>query len=160
MSEWNDPSLLLATIWWEKRDITELLLEYGADMDCAPGKAQSGLMGACILGGSDLVEHLLDAGADPSASSRQVETPLSAAASLGKLQIIEMLLSRGAHMAIGSTKHEKRAAAAWIFEHAFQGGVEILERLFTELDRIGVSPAQRRVLADAALQAAAHHGKP
>lgn len=127
-----------------KRDVVELLLDYGADpnlnadINCGP------LTRAAASGDIAMVEFLLERGADPNLFKMGCRFPLYDAASKGNLQLVNLLLDHGANVSTSN---------ASAFEQAILGGEKILSRLLEQ----DMTAAERERYLDRALQNAAHY---
>jgi ankyrin repeat protein len=78
------------------RDICELLITHGADVNSKDKHNETPLHRATQIGCLDIVELLLDCGADVNALNTVRRSALSIGAQHHHLQVVEFLLSRGA----------------------------------------------------------------
>lgn len=121
-----------------KRDVIELLLDYGADpnvnvdIDCGP------LARAAASGDIAMVEFLLERGADPNLFKMGCRFPLSDAALQRNLQLVNLLLEHGANVGTNN---------AGAFEQAHCAGRKILSRLLEQ----DMTAAEREKYLDRAL---------
>jgi hypothetical protein len=80
-----------------KKDVVELLLAHGADVNAKAKNGITPLHMAVMVGGKDVVELLLAKGAAVNARDQSDATPLHNAAMAGK-DAVELLLSKGAEV--------------------------------------------------------------
>jgi hypothetical protein len=78
------------------KDIAELLLAKGADVNAKSNGGLTPLHQAAYHGHKDLAELLLSKGADVNAKANHDETPLFLAAGTGHKDVAELLLDKGA----------------------------------------------------------------
>lgn len=94
--------LMLATHWYYYEgdaplQVTELLLEHGADLHVLDDAGRTALSHAAEHGNPDIVQSLIDAGAEIHAADMEGRTALMFAADLGSAEAIEVLLATGAN---------------------------------------------------------------
>ncbi|KAH7019752.1 ankyrin repeat-containing domain protein [Ilyonectria destructans] len=127
-----------------QKDIVELLLSFGADINYAPDEVYNALTGSCLSSDMDMAKFLLEHGADPNALSQECVSPLSAAASTeGNIELVELLLEHGADL---------HTAGEYTFQQVISGDEEILTCLFAQ----PMTATQRERYLNAALQHAVH----
>ena len=81
------------------REVVELLLDAGAEVDKTDEKGQSPLYASSVRGRKDVVKLLLDAGAEvDKMTDRDGCTPLVAASSEGHREVVKLLLDGGAEV--------------------------------------------------------------
>lgn len=78
------------------RDLTQFLLDCGADIEGTDDLGARALMRASLAGHADLVTLLIERGADINAGDWSGQTPLSEAATHGQFQIVDLLVRKGA----------------------------------------------------------------
>jgi len=78
------------------KDVVELLLAHGADVNARDNDGKTPLIFAALSGNKDVVELLLAHGADANARDSEDWTPLLWAASDGYTDVVEFLLAHGA----------------------------------------------------------------
>lgn len=95
----RDASPLVRAVGRGSRELVELLLRHGADVNrrCACDGGESPLWAATVQGDHQLVELLLDRGADPNAAAFAGVTPLHVAAMRGYETIAQRLIAAGAN---------------------------------------------------------------
>ena len=76
--------------------LSQLLVECGADVRATNRYGVSPLSIACMNGSAEIVEMLLEAGADPQTTLPGGETALMTAARTGRIDPLQALLARGA----------------------------------------------------------------
>jgi ankyrin repeat protein len=87
---------LLAAIVTGNKDMTELLIAKGADVNVRGSDGTTPLHAAALLGDKDWVELLIEKGADINAKDSSGRTPLQAAAfSVNHKAIAELLSAKG-----------------------------------------------------------------
>lgn len=79
------------------RDLVNLLLDMGVDVNAKSVAGQTVLMGASAAGNAGMVRLLLKRGADVNARNKWQATPLGYATSWGHLPVVKLLLDAGAH---------------------------------------------------------------
>ena len=94
----NNFTPLHASVYWGRRDIAELLLNKGADVNAKTKTGMTPLMLATFGGNPFMVELLLNKGADISASDSKTNTAISLAACRGHKEAMVMLMAKGAQM--------------------------------------------------------------
>ena len=117
----GDTALLLATASGH-RDIVELLLEHGANVDVQDNYGTTALMAAANRGNRDMVELLLEHGANPNKQMIATEytpsdTALIYAAARGQLDIVKLLLQHGADIDKPNDRGNTALAIAMIHKH-------------------------------------------
>jgi uncharacterized protein len=96
---YNYPRLftpLAQAIYYEDREMVELLLKYGADVNAPDNTGAPSYFQACMLDSTSLLELMLSKGAKPDFVSREGSTPLMWAASAGSLANVKLLVGKGA----------------------------------------------------------------
>ena len=78
------------------RDVAELLIDRGAEVNATNDDDWTALTIAAIDGHRDVVELLIDRGADVNATDGQGQTALMFAANKGHRDVVELLIDRGA----------------------------------------------------------------
>jgi ankyrin repeat protein len=96
---WKDKKTLLQLASEEgNREIVELLLKHGADINQADDEGRTALFKVVNKGYRDIVKLLLDHGADVNKARIYGETPLHEPAAQGNNDIVELLLKAGADL--------------------------------------------------------------
>ena len=80
------------------REIVELLIANGTDVNSRDSTGKSSLHDAALEGHKEIVELLIIKGADLNAESGYYGTPLHVAAGIGHKEIVELLISNGANV--------------------------------------------------------------
>ncbi len=88
--------LTLAT-YVEAKEMVELLLENGANVNAQDAAGNTALMGVCFKGHLDIAKILIDKGADVNISNHNQATALSFAVNFGKTEMAHLLLEKGAN---------------------------------------------------------------
>ena len=78
------------------KEIVELLIANGTDVNSRDSTSKSSLHDAALEGHKEIVELLIIKGADLNAKSRYYGTPLHVAAGIGHKEIVELLITNGA----------------------------------------------------------------
>ena len=91
-------SILQAASSGGHKDITELLLEGGADVNAQGGEHGNSLLAASLNGHKDTVELLLERGANANAQGGNFGNALQAASFRGHKDIVELLLNHGGNV--------------------------------------------------------------
>jgi ankyrin repeat protein len=115
---------------------TKLLLEHGANANCADGRSQTPLHIACKHNELSEVDLLLQFGSNPNAQDERGQTPAMLAASRGQIAILELLHQHHADL---STCDAQRRSTLY---HAASGGPQV----FSYLLRLGCNPYSRDVV--------------
>jgi uncharacterized protein len=97
MDAYGDTALMLASKSGNEQ-ITQLLLEHGADINFMDAWGNFALAEAVLQNHENVVRLLLDRGADPHFVRPHAESPLMYAAKNGNLAIMERLLPAGANI--------------------------------------------------------------
>ncbi len=82
----------------DRREIVEMLLDAGAEIEFGAGKEGTPLHGAVRRGQKELAELLLDRGANINAKDQYGQTPLHDAVSQKQPAMVELLIARGAEI--------------------------------------------------------------
>ena len=90
------PPIVLAT-YYEQPQVTELLLQKGAEPDARDAAGNTALMGICFKGNRQIAKMLLDHGANVNAQNNSGGTALIFAATFGQEKIVNLLLEHGAN---------------------------------------------------------------
>ncbi|KAM6503799.1 hypothetical protein JOM56_000742 [Amanita muscaria] len=106
------------------KDIVELLLDNGADVNAQGGCYGNPLQVASSRGDKDIVELLLDKGADVNAQSGEYGNALQTASYRGRKDIVELLLDKGADVNAQGGKYGNALQAA-----SLKGKKDIVELL-------------------------------
>ena len=80
------------------REIVELLITNGTDVNSRDSTGKSSLHDAALEGHKEIVELLIIKGADLNAESGYYGTPLHVAAGIGHKEIVELLIANGANV--------------------------------------------------------------
>ena len=80
------------------REIVELLIANGTDVNSRDSTGKSSLHDAALEGHKEIVELLIIKGADLNAESGYYGTPLHVAAGIGHEEIVELLIANGANV--------------------------------------------------------------
>jgi len=88
-------------LWFEavskgKKEIVELFISYGADVNVKEDSGLTSLHIAAIKGKKDIVELLIKSGADVNAKATNGATPIGIAKYEGHNDIVDLLLENGA----------------------------------------------------------------
>jgi DNA-binding beta-propeller fold protein YncE len=78
------------------KDVAELLIAKGADINSRADNGYTPLNSACLRGQKDVVELLIGGGADMNVKDNKGQTALSLANEKGHTEIVELLLKHGA----------------------------------------------------------------
>jgi ankyrin repeat protein len=89
------------------RQIVEILVAAGVDLEARVANGLTPLMGACRHSSPEIVKLLLKAGADVNATSRDNLTPLICAALMNKLDTVRLLLKAGANPDVRVARHSR-----------------------------------------------------
>lgn len=94
----GDPPPLVMAAWGDQKTTTQVLLNYGADVNyLGHGHLGTALIAACSRGNTEIVSMLLDRGADVHiVHNYGAGNALEAAAAQGSLPIVKLLVERGA----------------------------------------------------------------
>lgn len=106
------------------KEIADLLIAAGADINFKDKDGQTDLMTAAVEGRVALVKALIAAGANVNIQNNKGRTPLINAALHGKIEVVKVLLEAGANPEI---KDDEGYTA--IIEPAFAGNLEIVKAL-------------------------------
>jgi uncharacterized protein len=94
------------------KQVVEMLIAAGADVNLADENGDSPLSLACQQGNLDLAKLLLAKGADVQKARWNGETPLLSAVNSGSLPLVELLLERGANPNVKENR-EGQTALHW-----------------------------------------------
>ncbi len=111
-------TLLMIAAYHDQREMVELLLDHGADVDAADTSGNTPLMGLCFKGHADLAATLLDRGADANARNGSGATPLMLAAMFHQPAIMRALLDHGADASLANGQGHTAADLARFHGHA------------------------------------------
>lgn len=92
----NDCPLLMIAADKGDKEIVDLLLRYGADVNAKNDDGEVALHYAALDGYTDIVQTLLDHNADVNVKSEVGATPLSLAEKAGKSNVVALLKQHGA----------------------------------------------------------------
>jgi len=87
--------LVMAT-YMAQREVTELLIAHGANLEARDGKGNTALMGVAFKGDLELVDLLIEASADLNKQNYEGATALTYAIDYGHFEIAKLLLAKGA----------------------------------------------------------------
>ncbi|EPS35534.1 hypothetical protein H072_11049 [Dactylellina haptotyla CBS 200.50] len=114
-------SPMTAAIKGRKKELVELLVEYGASVGALQGDIHKNPLGvAAEINDSAMLEYLLQMGADPNESKSGRAWALTIAAKKGNFEMVQMLLDNGADI----TSHELFA-----FQDSIWGGEKVVVQL-------------------------------
>ncbi|KAJ5774047.1 hypothetical protein N7457_008943 [Penicillium paradoxum] len=135
ITENAEENVLCVAIKMDNIPIAELLIDYGADINCNSSRGETALAEAALTS-TEMFQFLLDRGADPTqASSLSHESAITRALSSGKVGMIEMLMDRGIELKMPrphvipttpkpeATPYQKKQ----LIEEAFLGGDRMAE---------------------------------
>ncbi|CAE7222182.1 ANK1 [Symbiodinium sp. CCMP2456] len=109
--------------------VTQLLLEYRAEVPKVPGRAELPLNLACFKGSAEVVQLLLDAKADKDASGQQGFTPLLEACSRGNVSVVRLLLESRANVDKVCCSDDVSYGETPLYVAARSGHVEVVRLL-------------------------------
>lgn len=136
---------------WNDLEMTNDLLEAGANADAVNDLGVTPLALAALNGGVQVADTLLAAGADANATRPSGETVLMTAAKTGNVALVRSLLARGADVGAGGTHFRAQTPLMWA---ASEGHAEVVRVL---LDA-GAKVSARSAFGTTALMLAARHG--
>lgn len=87
---------LLLSTYYGHQELSQVLLQAGAEINVEDGAGNTPLMGVCFKGYKELADMLIEQGADVNHQSTMGATALIYAASFNKLEIAQSLLRAGA----------------------------------------------------------------
>ena len=100
-TDWKNRSAIKLAIILKKREVLELLIEAGADVNRRGKGDQTPLMWASMRWGSpEVINMLLDAGADPNLTDTGGQTPLLYSVRFGTADQTRALIARGADVTV------------------------------------------------------------
>lgn len=127
-----------------KKDVIELLLKYGGDLNMNVDTDRGALAIACDSGDLVMARFLLSRGADPNLIKKGYRYPLYDAARLANIPLIDLLLEHGADISIDN---------GHVFKAATYGGEKAITRLLSS----EMPAAEREKYLDRSLQMAAYN---
>lgn len=142
-------TLLLAATQHGNKDLVDLLLDSGADIDKHPDDLNTPLMKACESNNNGMVQHLLKRGADVNTVDLDGRGALVKAAVSGNVATVQLILDQGART---ETKNTRERTA--LMEAASLGHIDVVQLL---LDR-GADVEAKDHLDNTILMKAAMHG--
>ncbi len=95
--DWNNDTPLHLAAYFGYRDVAELLLTHGADVNAINSYGRTPLHRAAFNGHQDIAKLLLKHGADINAKNNFVDTPLHEAVVNGSYAVAELLRQHGGH---------------------------------------------------------------
>ncbi len=122
----RDESPLSLAIKTERRDIIDMLLDAGADINYIAHEHDSPLGLAARIGNTELMQHLIDRGANVNGAKAVLHTPLIAAAREGCVESVRFLLDHGADVNAGTASCTPLTAAARYAKEQFVPVARIL----------------------------------
>jgi ankyrin repeat protein len=125
---------LHVAVEWNQKDVAELLLAKGADVNAKGKDDWTPLDAAVGHARKDIVKLLLAKGADINAKDKGGETPLHFAAEFGRKDMVALLLSKGAEI-------DARNAWGWTALHwaARNGSMDIAKLLLAKRADVNIS---------------------
>lgn len=120
----NDYNPLNAASYSGHKDILELLIQKGADINHRDSSGQTPLVMACIGKRKDIVRWLIEIGADVDKRTCEGPTPLMWACSSGYRGMADMLLYKGAN--IDKADYEGRTPVMWCRKQGESGIFDLL----------------------------------
>ena len=123
--------LLEAAARLGRAEVTELLLDAGADPNILTRQSVSAIDYATFDGHIDIIHRLVAAGADPNGGGDGTWTPLHHAVLYGNVELVEILLVAGADPTLVNTDGETAAQVAR------SRGYHAVARLIEEAARSG-----------------------
>lgn len=121
-NELNPLKLALLKLRSKSKDIVELLIDHGADVNNTDSR-YTALLFSSQKGYTSLVKLLLEKGADVNAKTPNKNTALILASANGHVSIVEMLLDRGVNV---NEKNGKYSALMYALENGHGNVVETL----------------------------------
>ncbi|KAJ7241249.1 ankyrin repeat-containing domain protein [Mycena rebaudengoi] len=132
------------------REIVQLLLENGADVNLWGGYYETTLQAASQYGRMEIVQSLLVYGADVNAQGGKYGTALQAASVEGHMEVVQLLLENGADVNTQGGRYGTALQATLL-----KGHVKVVQLLLEH----GADANLRRAYYGNALQSASHRGK-
>jgi len=136
LSKKDKNNKLLKASWNGQKDVVELLLKAGADVNAITEDGWTPLMMASN-GQKDVVELLLKAGADVNAITEDGWTPLMRASWYGHKDIIELLLLAGAD--VNAIAKDGRTPLMWASAYGHKDLVDLLKKYGAKDDVVSES---------------------
>ncbi|KAF8146678.1 ankyrin repeat-containing domain protein [Mycena galopus ATCC 62051] len=96
---------LISAVSWGQKEIAQLLLEKGANVNLIAGKYGSALSEACYYQRQQIVQLLLEKGADANLTGEEDGSPLYIACNQGYQDIAQLLLENGADVKLRGGEH-------------------------------------------------------
>jgi hypothetical protein len=82
-------------VYNSRRDLVDLLINRGADVDARNHRQDTPLHWACQFGDRVIVQRLIQAGCNVHARETQAQTPIFMAVSAGQVEIVQLLIRSG-----------------------------------------------------------------
>jgi ankyrin repeat protein len=123
---------LHTAVAYGRRDIVELLINKGAEIDSKTNNGGTSLSLAAQLGNRDIAELLINMGAEIDSKANNGGTPLRAAAIYGQRDVAELLINKGAD--INSKDNNGRTPLHWAVANGHRDIIELLINKGAELN--------------------------